>query len=47
MSEILQSGYSSGYVLAACANVGVDGERESWKTVFWIAGEQDITLHKA
>lgn len=38
MSGILQQGYSLGYVLAACANLGVGGEIETWKTVFWIAG---------
>lgn len=38
MSGILQQGYSVGYVLAACANLGVGGSTESWKTVFWIAG---------
>ncbi|KAF1979051.1 carboxylic acid transport protein-like protein [Bimuria novae-zelandiae CBS 107.79] len=35
MSGILQQGYSFGYVLAACANLGVGGETNSWKTVFW------------
>lgn len=38
MSGILQQGYSCGYVFAACANLGVGGSTESWKTVFWIAG---------
>lgn len=37
MSGILQQGYSLGYVFAACANLGVGGDTESWKTVFWIA----------
>ncbi|KAJ5096110.1 hypothetical protein NUU61_005466 [Penicillium alfredii] len=37
MSGILQQGYSLGYVLAACANLGVGGGTESWKTVFWAA----------
>lgn len=37
MSGILQQGYSFGYVLAACVNLGVGGDPESWKTVFWIA----------
>lgn len=37
MSGILQQGYSFGYVIAACANLGVGGATESWKTVFWIA----------
>jgi len=36
MSGILQQGYSLGYVLAACANLGVGGGTESWKSVFWI-----------
>lgn len=38
MSGILQQGYSMGYVLAACANLGVGGAVDSWKTVFWIGG---------
>ncbi|KAH8434154.1 carboxylic acid transport protein [Aspergillus melleus] len=37
MSGILQQGYSLGYVIAACANLGVGGGTETWKTVFWIA----------
>lgn len=37
MSGILQQGYSFGYVLAACANLGVGGATNSWKIVFWIA----------
>jgi MFS family permease len=37
MSGILQQGYSFGYVCAACANLGVGGSQDSWKTVFWIA----------
>ena len=36
MSGILQQGYSMGYVLAACANLGVGGSTDSWKIVFWI-----------
>ncbi|KAL2018141.1 hypothetical protein VTK56DRAFT_1217 [Thermocarpiscus australiensis] len=36
MSGILQQGYALGYVLAACANLGVGGDSDSWKTVFWI-----------
>lgn len=35
ISGILQQGYSLGYVLAACANLGVGGSTDSWKTVFW------------
>ena len=31
MSGILQQGYAFGYVLAACANLGVGGSVESWK----------------
>lgn len=38
MSGILQQGYSFGYVLAACANLGVGGAVDTWKTVFWIGG---------
>jgi MFS family permease len=36
MSGILQQGCSFGYVIAACANLGVGGSTGSWKTVFWI-----------
>jgi hypothetical protein len=42
MSGILQQGYSMGYVFAACANLGVGGGTDTWKTVFWIAGESTI-----
>jgi putative sialic acid transporter len=42
MSGILQQGYSLGYVLAACANLGVGGSTESWKTVFWIGAGLSI-----
>ncbi|PLB39452.1 carboxylic acid transport protein [Aspergillus candidus] len=42
MSGILQQGYSLGYVLAACANLGVGGAVETWKTVFWIAAGLSI-----
>ncbi|KAJ5090756.1 hypothetical protein N7532_009440 [Penicillium argentinense] len=42
MSGILQQGYSFGYVLAACANLGVGGETESWKVVFWAAAGLSI-----
>lgn len=33
-----------GYVFAACANLGVGGGTETWKTVFWIAGESPIPI---
>lgn len=36
MSGILQQGYSFGYVLAACTNLGVGGSTESFKIVFWV-----------
>ena len=42
MSGILQQGYSFGYVCAACANLGVGGSTESWKTVFWIGAGLSI-----
>ncbi|KAK3044539.1 hypothetical protein LTS18_000996, partial [Coniosporium uncinatum] len=42
MSGIMQQGYSFGYVLAACANLGVGGAVETWKTVFWIAAGLSI-----
>ncbi|KAK0720162.1 major facilitator superfamily domain-containing protein [Lasiosphaeris hirsuta] len=42
MSGILQQGYSFGYVCAACANLGVGGEKDSWKTVFWIGAGVSI-----
>ncbi|KAL2754846.1 hypothetical protein ACRALDRAFT_1077074 [Sodiomyces alcalophilus JCM 7366] len=44
MSGILQQGYSMGYVFAACANLGVGGSTESWKTVFWIAAGLSIAV---
>lgn len=42
MSGILQQGYSFGYVCAACANLGVGGGTDTWKTVFWIAAGLSI-----
>lgn len=42
MSGILQQGYSMGYVFAACANLGVGGSVDSWKTVFWIGAGLSI-----
>ncbi|KAH6611524.1 carboxylic acid transport [Trichoderma cornu-damae] len=42
MSGILQQGYSMGYVLAACANLGVGGDASSWKKVFWIGAGLSI-----
>lgn len=44
MSGILQQGYAFGYVLAACANLGVGGSPESFKTVFWIAAGFSIAV---
>ncbi|PNY23671.1 Carboxylic acid transporter protein [Tolypocladium capitatum] len=44
MSGILQQGYSLGYVLAACANLGVGGAVDTWKTVFWIASGISIAV---
>ncbi|SPO07564.1 probable permeases of the major facilitator superfamily [Cephalotrichum gorgonifer] len=44
MSGILQQGYSLGYVLAACANLGVGDGPESWKTVFWVAAGLSIGI---
>lgn len=44
MSGILQQGYSMGYVFAACANLGVGGAVDSWKTVFWIAAGISIAV---
>ncbi|KJZ74506.1 hypothetical protein HIM_06102 [Hirsutella minnesotensis 3608] len=44
MSGILQQGYSLGYVFAACANLGVGGGTDSWKTVFWIAAGISIGI---
>lgn len=42
MSGVLQQGYSFGYVCAACANLGVGGSVDSWKTIFWIAAGLSI-----
>lgn len=44
MSGILQQGYSFGYVLAACANLGVGGRTETWKIVFWIGAGFSIAV---
>ncbi|KAF2755025.1 carboxylic acid transport protein [Pseudovirgaria hyperparasitica] len=44
MSGILQQGYSFGYVLAACANLAVGGETNSWKTVFWAGAGLSIGM---
>ena len=44
MSGILQQGYSFGYVLAACANLGVGGETDTWKTVFWVGAGFSIAV---
>lgn len=44
MSGILQQGYSLGYVLAACCNLGVGGSTNSWKIVFWIGAGLSIAV---
>ncbi|POS86139.1 hypothetical protein EPUL_003691 [Erysiphe pulchra] len=44
VSGILQQGYAFGYVLAACANLGVGGKPESTKIVFWIAAAFSILV---
>lgn len=44
MSGILQQGYSFGYVLAACVNLGVGGETNTWKTVFWAGAGFSIAV---
>ncbi|KAF2848453.1 carboxylic acid transport protein-like protein [Plenodomus tracheiphilus IPT5] len=44
MSGILQQGYSFGYVLAACANLGVGGATNTWKTVFWVGAGFSIAV---
>lgn len=44
MSGILQQGYSFGYVIAACANLGVGGSTNSWKIVFWIGAGFSIAV---
>jgi MFS family permease len=44
MSGILQQGYSFGYVIAACCNLGVGGSVNSWKTVFWIGTGLSIAV---
>ncbi|EST06465.1 Major facilitator superfamily [Kalmanozyma brasiliensis GHG001] len=35
-SGIYQQGYSFGYVLAACVNLGVGGATNTWPTMFWV-----------
>jgi len=44
MSGILQQGYSFGYVLAACANLGVGGETESWKVSHYAPSKKHTEL---
>jgi MFS family permease len=44
MSGILQQGYSFGYVLAACANLGVGGATNTWKIVFWVGAGFSIAV---
>jgi len=44
MSGILQQGYSLGYVIAACCNLGVGGSTESWKIIFWIGAGLSIAV---
>jgi len=44
MSGIMQQGYSFGYVCAACANLGVGGAVNTWKTVFWIAAALSLAV---
>jgi putative sialic acid transporter len=44
MSGILQQGYSFGYVLAACANLGVGGATSTWKIVFWVGAGFSIAV---
>ncbi|KAF1837160.1 carboxylic acid transport protein [Decorospora gaudefroyi] len=44
MSGILQQGYSFGYVLAACTNLGVGGETNTWKIVFWVGAGFSIAV---
>lgn len=35
-SGIFQQGYSFGYVLAACVNLGIGGAVNTWTTMFWV-----------
>lgn len=44
MSGILQQGYSFGYVLAACVNLGVGGAVDTWKTVFWVGAGFSLAI---
>jgi MFS family permease len=44
MSGILQQGYSLGYVIAACVNLGVGGATDSWKTMFWVGAGFSIAV---
>lgn len=44
MSGILQQGYSLGYVLAGCANLGAGGSTNSWKSVFWAGAGFSIAV---
>ncbi|KAM7198488.1 Major facilitator superfamily domain containing protein [Rhypophila sp. PSN 637] len=44
MSGVLQQGYSFGYVMAACGNLGAGGDTDSWKLVFWIGAGVSIGI---
>ncbi|KPI37736.1 Carboxylic acid transporter-like protein [Cyphellophora attinorum] len=44
MSGILQQGYSLGYVIAACVNLGIGGSTDSWKTMFWVGAGFSIAV---
>lgn len=44
MSGILQQGYSLGYVLAACVNLGIGGQVDTWKTMFWVGAGFSIAV---
>ena len=44
MSGILQQGYSFGYVLAACVNLGIGGDTNSWKIMFWVGAGFSILI---
>lgn len=44
MSGILQQGYSLGYVIAACVNLGIGGSTDSWKTMFWVGAGFSILI---
>lgn len=41
---IFQQGYSFGYVLAACVNLGIGGATDTWPIIFWVGAGLSFTV---